>query len=134
MKKPKPEKEKRLSLKTINCLQLADWVVQPLGGKVPNKWNEALRRRYAHPKQLEKLRLCGTLNAVSHVGHVRTAARLQVVPTIALTATGGRPKANTMPRYDRSLVKMGAQHGLVIHRYEKGAFIHGHPLKNNLPD
>ena len=122
-KTEKPEKEKRWKLKGISCLQLSDLITSPLGEKKPNPTNGALRRRYDYPDQLKKLRLCGGLSAVHHASHVRTAARLLAVPTLVLTATGGKPKASSMPRYDAALRRMAEVNGLpVVHRFGKGAF------------
>lgn len=120
---PRVKREPRWKLSELNCTDLAVLVMLPPSEGMESEFNARLRCRYKHPDQLAKLKLCGALSAVHHAAHVRTAARLQVVPTIVLTATGGRPKASSMPRYDRALVRMGAQHGLVIHRMDDGAFI-----------
>ena len=118
----------RVVLKKLTCAQLADWIeAGPQGEECET--NEALRGRYAHAVNLHKLRLCGNLCASHHAAHVRTAARLLRVPTIEMRVAGGKPDSKKMPRYDAALKAMGAQHGLVIHRWEKGAFILHHPKK-----
>lgn len=128
MKKKTPpsvlNKEKAWKLKSMTCMELSKHVQEMLDPAMkPNPSNEALRGRYAHPSQLAKLELCGSLSASHHAQHCKTAARLQVVPTLILTATGGKPQPKDMPRWDVSLKRMAAQNGIVIHRYDKGAFI-----------
>ena len=123
-KPPVLNREPRIKLKDLTCSQLVKWLQKPLEkGMVECDTNKALRGRYAHPTALERLKLCGDLKASHHAAHVRTAARLQKVPTLILTATGGRPKFDTMPPFTASLKKIGAINGLVIHRFGKGAFI-----------
>jgi len=130
-KPPVLNREPRIKLKDLTCSQLVEWLQKPLEeGMVECDTNKALRGRYAHPTALERLKLCGSLKASHHAAHVRTAARLQKVPTLILTATGGKPKAASMPRYCDSLRKMGLMHGVQIHRFDKGAFImHKNPPK-----
>lgn len=124
MKLPDLKKEERWKLKNLTCVQLAELVVRPLPTDYkPSKLNEALRRRYKHPDQLHKLKLCGSLKASHHAAWTRTAALFLRVPTLVLTATGGKPKADSMPPFTASLKRLGALNGVVIHRYEKGAFI-----------
>lgn len=130
IKPPVLKKESKWVLKNLTCSQLATMVSTPLlPDTAPNKQNESLRRRYKSPEQFRKLQLCGHLKAQHHASHVMTAALLLEVPTIELKVAGGRPDPKKMPKYSPSLKRMGAQHGIVIHRWETGAFILAHPKK-----
>jgi hypothetical protein len=122
--KPVLKREERWKLGKLTCAELAELVVAALETDIKrNDPNEALRLRYAHARNLELLKLCGTLKASYHAAHCRTAVHFTKVPTLVLTATGGKPKASSMPPFTASLKKLAAQHGVVIHRFGKGAFI-----------
>lgn len=123
MKKATPKPEKAWRLHKLTCAELADLIEQPLDGLKPIRKNDALRERYNHPGQLSRLKLCGGLKASSHIELVKTATLFLKVPTLVLTCTGGKPKADSMPPFSVSLKRIGAENGIVIHRCEKGAFI-----------
>lgn len=133
MKKPPLKREKAWKLYQLTCAELAERVAGAIPADMKeNKANAALRRRYSSPKQLEKLKICKTFSASYHAAYVKTASHFLKVPTLVLTCTGGKPKANSMPPYSKSLKKLGELNGVVIHRFDKRAFIMAHPLKNNL--
>lgn len=122
--KPVLKREKGWKLSKLSCTELAELVVAALETDTkPNKANEVLRKHYAHARNLELLKLCGTLKASYHRAHCCTAAHFTAVPTLVLTATGGKPKASSMPPFTASLKKLAAQHGVVVHRFGRGAFI-----------
>jgi len=132
-KKPKVQKAKALALSQMRCFDLVEWLenVDP-ALKQPIK-NQRLIKRYANPTNLHLLKLCGPLNAQHHHQHCMTARHLELVPTIKMEVAGGRPDKKTMPKFTASLKRLGAIHGITIHRWEDGAFILHHPLKEQQP-
>ena len=122
IKKPRAKKAKPFPLKSSTCAQLLEWIESPPAEK-ERKSDLALRGHYASEQNRRLLALCGPLKASYHKSWCRTARHLTNVPTLTLTATGGQPKADSMPPFTASLKKMGAINGKIIHRFGKGAFI-----------
>lgn len=118
----RPKKAKPFPLKSSTCAQLLEWI-ESLPAENEGKKDQRLRGHYASLHNRRLLSLCGPLKASYHRAWCLTARHLSSVPTITLTATGGQPKANSMPPFITSLKKIGAINGLVIHRFGKGAFI-----------
>lgn len=132
-KQPKPAKAKALALSRMRCSDLVEWLknVDP-AIKQPEK-NRRLIERYSKPYNMRLLKLCGPLSAQHHFAHCMTARHLSSVPTIEMRVAGGKPDKTTMPKFTASLKRIGAINGIVIHRWEDGAFILAHPSKNNVP-
>ena len=129
-KQPRPKKAKPFPLKSSTCAQLLAWIESD-PAENEGKKDERLRAHYKSAQNRRLLGLCGPLKASSHYAWCLTARHLENVPVITLTATGGKPKADSMPPFTASLKKIGAINGLVIHRFNKGAFIRNPiPCKN----
>ena len=121
-KTPRPKKAKPFPLKSSTCAQLLAWIESPPTENDCER-NIQLRGHYQSEQNRRLLSVCGPLKASHHRAWCMTARHLANVPTITLTATGGQPKASSMPPFTASLKKIGAINGLVIHRFGKGAFI-----------
>jgi len=129
-KTPRPKKAKPFHLKSSTCAQLLEWLESPPAENECKK-DIQLRGHYESSQNRRLLALCGPLKASHHRAWCLTARHLQNVPVLTLTATGGKPKASSMPPFTASLKKIGAINGLVIHRFGKGAFIRNPiPCKN----
>ena len=101
---------------------MLEWIESPPAENEGVK-DKRLRGHYESSQNSRLLSLCEPLSASYHRAWCLTARHLINVPTITLTATGGQPKADSMPPFTASLKKIGAINGLVIHRFGKGAFI-----------
>jgi hypothetical protein len=129
-KTPRPKKAKPFPLKSSTCAQLLAWLESTPDEK-ERKHDLLLRGHYESAQNRRLLALCGPLKASHHRAWCLTARHLANVPTLTLTATGGKPKASSMPPFTANLKKIGAINGLVIHRFGKGAFIRNPiPCKN----
>ena len=127
----KKEKAKAVSLKSMTCSQLADWI-STIDANInhPIK-NKKLIERYSDEKNMRLLGLCGNLPARNHYQWCLTARHLDSVPVIEMKVTGGKPDEKKMPLFTASLKRIAAQNGIIVHRWGKGAFILAHPLKKN---
>ena len=129
-KLPRIKKTKPFLLRDSTCAQLLAWIESDPAENEHVK-NTRLRGYYKSAQNRRLLALCGPLTASYHRAWTQTARHLANVPTITLTATGGQPKADSMPPFSAILKKIEAINGLVIHRFGKGAFIRNPiPCKN----
>ena len=131
-KKPRKKRESKyipaFKLKGKTCADLVAWL-EAGQTMVERPADTRLRKHYAAGHNLKHLKLCGPLKASYHRAWCRTARLLELVPHIRMEVAGGKPDKRSMPTFTASLQRIGAINGIIIHRWETGAFILDHPLK-----
>ena len=109
-------------LGSLTCRQLHDILIKEPTGPERKQLRDIRAWFENREDRLRLLALCGSCKATHYKAYMLTARHLGSVPEIALMIGGGHPKAVEMPPWSLSLKRIAAENGIVIHRWDKGAF------------
>lgn len=111
------------SLSKLTCEQLHAIISTPPAGPERKQLNEIREWFDGNQDRMNRLLVCRQLPARYFKKFMLTAIHLASIPEIEMTIGGGQPKKESMPPFSATLKKMAAMNGIVIHRWDKGAFI-----------